>query len=340
MKIRERPRVTMAVIAREAGVSVPTVSKVLNGRRDVAAETRQRVEEVIRERNYLRRAARPQRSAGLLDLVFERLDNPWALEVIRGVEEAAHTAGAGVVISATHGQSRATRQWLQQLAVRRSDGVILVLSDLTRSQKAQLDLLGVPFAVIDPVGQPEPEIPSVGATNWAGGLAATEHLIGLGHRRIAFIGGPRRLLCSRARLDGYRSALEAARLPLDPDLIRAGEFDHETGFNQAVGLLELAEPPTAIFAGSDGQAFGAYEAVRRHGLRIPHDISVVGFDDVPVSRWMAPPLTTVRQPLAEMGATATRTVLRLAAGEQPELLRVELATSLVVRESAAPPARH
>ena len=138
-------------------------------------------------------------------------------------------------------------------------------------------------------------------------------------------------------MDGYRAALEAAGIPVIEELVREGDFYHESGFTAARDLLALPEPPTAIFAASDQMAFGVYEAVRRHGLRVPDDVSVVGFDDLPEVRWASPPLTTVRQPLAEMGILAARTVLRLALGEQVESPRVELATALVVRDSTATP---
>jgi LacI family transcriptional regulator len=178
-------------------------------------------------------------------------------------------------------------------------------------------------------------VPTIGATNWSGGLSATEHLISLGHRRIGLIAGPKSLLCSRARLDGYRAALEAAGI--EEQMIVPGDFMHESGFAGGAELLDRAHPPTAIFASSDTMALGAYEAARRRGLRVPDDVSIVGFDDLPESRWSSPPLTTVRQPLAEMGAQAARTALRLARGEDIEVPRVELATELVVRDSTAPP---
>lgn len=149
---------------------------------------------------------------------------------------------------------------------------------------------------------------------------------------------PRDVLCSRARLDGYRAGLDAAGVELDDTLVWDGDFYYESGFNGGRALLSATNPPTAIVASSDQMAFGVYEAVRQHGLRVPEDVSVVGFDDLPEVRWSSPPLTTVRQPLAEMGALAARTVLRLAAGNEIDSPRVELATALVVRESTAPPA--
>jgi LacI family transcriptional regulator len=151
------------------------------------------------------------------------------------------------------------------------------------------------------------------------------------------VAGPRQLLCSRARLDGYRAGLEAAGIQLDERLVREGDFYHQSGFDAGTNLLALPDHPTAIFASSDQMAFGVYEAIRRRGMRVPDDVSVVGFDDLPEVRWSSPPLTTVRQPLSEMGALAARTVLRLAAGDDVDSPRVELATELVVRESTAPP---
>ncbi|MFC0006400.1 LacI family DNA-binding transcriptional regulator [Micromonospora siamensis] len=330
-------RVTITAIAREAGVSVPTVSRVLNGRSDVAPGTRERVEELLRHHGYQRRSARTVTRAELVDLVFNDLDSPWAVEIIRGVEDVGHNAGVGTVVSAIHSRSTSTRQWLQNLRARASDGVILVTSDVTQPLHAQLRRLNVPVVVVDPAGAPATDVPTVGATNWAGGIAATQHLLELGHRRIGFVAGPTHLLCSRARLDGYRAALEGAGVPLDDRLVRPGDFYHASGFAAGTALLDLAEPPTAIFAASDQMAFGVYEAIRRHGSRVADDVSVVGFDDLPEARWASPPLTTVRQPLVEMGRLAARTVLRLARGEQIESPRVELATELVVRDSSAVP---
>nr|BFE60559.1 LacI family DNA-binding transcriptional regulator [Dactylosporangium thailandense] len=337
VSVEDAGRVTITAIAREAGVSVPTVSRVLNGRSDVSPQTRERVEAILREHGYRRRTARNKPAANLIDLVFNDLDSPWAVEIIRGVEEVAHATGIGTVVSAIHDKPASARQWLQNLRARATDGVIFVTSDVTPPLHAELRRLDIPLAVIDPAGVPTIDVPTVGATNWAGGLRATEHLLSLGHRRIGFIAGPKRLLCSRARLDGYGAALAAAGLDTDPSLIQQGDFYHESGCSGAEALLSLPEPPTAIFASSDQMAFGAYEAVRRRGLRVPDDVSVVGFDDLPESRWTSPPLTTVRQPLAEMGLLAARTVLRMAHGETIETPRVELATELVVRESSAPP---
>ncbi|MBB5868292.1 LacI family transcriptional regulator [Allocatelliglobosispora scoriae] len=336
MTIMEGRRVTIAAIAEEAGVSVPTVSRVLNGQADVAPGTRERVERLLLDHGYQRRNNRSRPSSNLIDLVFNDLDSPWAVEIIRGVEEVAHAEGIGTVVSAIHRKTAATRQWLQNLKARASDGVILVMTDLAPPIYAELQRNSVATVVIDPAGVPSLAVPTVGATNWAGGMSATQHLISLGHRRIGIIAGPKRLLCSRARLDGYRAALDAEGIAFDEALVAQGDFYPETGYSGGLALLDLPERPTAIFASSDQMAFGVFEAVRQRGLRVPDDISVVGFDDLPEAKWSSPPLTTVRQPLAEMGMLAARTVLKLAQGEPVETPRLELATQLVVRDSTAP----
>lgn len=329
---------TLAEIARAAGVSAPTVSKVLNGRADVAPGTRTRVEELLLLHGYRRRRGSTAQSQ-LIDLVFHELDSSWAMEVVRGVENVAREEGLSLVLSESAGRLTPGQTWVDGVLARRPVGVILVLSDLTAAQRAQLTSRNIPFAVVDPAGDPGDDVPSVGTTNWQGGLAATRHLAGLGHRRIGVVSGPSRMMCSRARVDGYRAAMETAGLPLDSDLVREGEFSHEDGYAAGLELLQLPEPPTAIFAGNDLQALGVYEAARQLGLRIPEDLSVVGFDDLPLTRWIGPPLTTVRQPLTEMAETAARLVLDLSRGQQPATTRVDLATNLVVRSSTAAPCR-
>jgi LacI family transcriptional regulator len=331
-----RPRSTLADIAAEAGVSLPTVSKVVNGRADVAPATRARVEQLLDEHNYRHPGQRAGRRSGLIDVVFIGLDSPWAIEILRGIEEWCSAASIGVAVSSVrHGSVRPT-SWTSALASHDTDGVLVVHSEITASQLSELRAADIPIVVIDPANLPDPELPGVGATNWAGGLAATSHLTGYGHRRIGAIGGPLDMLCTRARIDGYRSALESAGLEYDPDLVRYGDFHHEGGFAQGAALLDRSDRPTAIFAGSDQQAMGVYEAARQRGLRIPQDLSVVGFDDLPFSSWLSPPLTTVAQPLADMGSAAAQMLGALIDGVPLVSRRLELATELIVRESTAP----
>jgi LacI family transcriptional regulator len=329
-----RDRVTLADIAAAAGVSVATVSKVRNGHTDVAAKTRSRVEALLADYKYA--ARRPAGRSRLVDLVFADL-SPWAVEIIRGAEEAASAEGCRIAVSVVSGPD-GTEEWLARLSTGQTDGVILVLTELSPGYRARLAAMHLPVVIVDPVGQPDPRIPSIGATNWAGGLMATEHLIEIGHRRIGTITGRPALLCSQARLDGYRSALARAGLQADPGLIYSGDFRFEGALVAATEMLELADPPTAIFAGSDMQAMGVYEAARLHKLRIPDDLSVVGFDDLPMSAWVSPPLTTIVQPLAKMAAMATRTVFDLLDGRiDTSSNRIELTTSLVIRASTGPP---
>jgi len=332
-----RSRPTLAEIAEAAGVSLPTVSKVVNGRADVAASTRAKIEQLLGERNYRHPGVRPGRRSGLIDVVFAGLDSPWAMEILRGIEKwcSAH-AMAAAVSAVRHGSARPT-SWTSALASHDTDGVLLVTSELTTDQLRQLREEDIPLVMVDPANLPEPDLPSVGATNWAGGIAATDHLVELGHRRIGAITGPMEYLCSLARIDGYRSALERAGLPFDPSLVQHGDFMHEGGLTRGGDLLDLSDRPTAIFAGSDQQALGVYEAARQRGLRIPEDLSVVGFDDLPVGRWVSPPLTTVRQPLTEMGQAAAEMLGTLIEGQPLASRRIELATELVVRGSTAAP---
>ncbi|MER5896248.1 LacI family DNA-binding transcriptional regulator [Streptomyces sp. NPDC001876] len=333
-------RVTLTTIASEAGVSVSTVSKVLNGRSDVSTDTKERVEAVMDHLGYQRRPAR--RRGAVIDLVLNELDSLWSVEIIRGVDEVLHAAGASMVLSAVHGRSSDTREWIDQLAARRSNGAILVVSELTPQQRRRLTALDVPFVLLDPVGSVEALVPTVGATNWAGAVSATEHLIELGHTRIAHLAGPRQVLCSRARADGFRATMEAAELPVPEAWAPHGEFNDASGRTELARLLDSLdasgeEPPTALFAASDLQALGAFEVLRDRGYAIPGDMSIVGFDDLPVARWTHPALTTVRQPLLDMASVAANALLRIIDGEPVDQFRLELATQLVVRGSTAPP---
>jgi DNA-binding LacI/PurR family transcriptional regulator len=332
----ERQGLTVAKIAHLAGVSAPTVSRVLNGQPGVALGTRQRVEAVLREQGYQRRESGP---AAILELVFHALESLWALEIIRGVEQVAREHGLAVVLTEMQGRLTPGRAWTEQVLARRPTGVIAVFSELTVQQQSQLATRSIPLVVLDPTGEPLHRTPSVGATNWSGGMAATRHLLDLGHRRVAMLSGPAEWPCCRARLDGYRAAMDAAGVPVDPDLVRVSTLYVEGGLRDGGELLRLPDPPTAIFTANDLQAFGVYEAARQAGLRIPEDLSVVGFDDLSFTRWAGPPMTTVRQPLVRMGAAAARMIVALAGGAELDQHRVELATELVVRQSTAPPSR-
>jgi LacI family transcriptional regulator len=334
-------RATLANVAASAGVSVATVSKVLNGRDDVAPATRALVQELLHEHDYVARRGRPARSPAI-ELFFHGQLNAYHTEVLQGVVEAAAEAGVAVVVSMRpRGQRGAGASrpaaWARELAAAGRQATILVAGELAAADLTALTRARMPVVVIDPLNLPSARVTSVGSTNFAGGLLATRHLLDLGHRRIAYLGGPAAAACNQARMHGYRGAMEAAGAPVPDEYARTGRFSYEHGVAGGAALLDLPEPPTAVFAGSDETALGVIEAARGRGLRIPEDLSVVGFDDTPVARLAAPPLTTVRQPLREMGAVAVRTALRLAAGERVDSHHVELATELVARQSTAPP---
>jgi DNA-binding LacI/PurR family transcriptional regulator len=329
--------VTISVIAESAGVSSPTVSKVINGRSGVAADTRARVEAAIDQYGY--RRPTPATRTRLMELVFRELEHVWAAEIIRGVERVARRYRVRVLVSefGLH-DTVDPPAWMQALVVHRPSCVVSV-AQLSAAERDQLKARGIPFVVLDPTSELPDDVPFVGATNWTGGQAATRHLAELGHRRIAMIAGPDKILFCRARLAGYWSAMESAGLPHGADLVvRTNYLTLDEGYAAARDLLARTPRPTAIFASNDLQALGTYRAVRESGLRIPEDISVVGFDDLPVAAWVDPPLTTVHQPLSEMAATATEIALATHRHEASGQAGVELATTLVVRGSTAPPA--
>ena len=328
---------TIATIADEVGVSVTTVSKVLNGRSDVAPGTRARVEASLERHSYRRRAKRQPAGTEQIDLVFHEFDSAWAMQIIRGVESVAANTKVDVVLSQLDGAHQPPQPWLDGVLARRPLGVLFVQCHLTQPQRQQMGRQRIPFVVVDTDSATSAPVPTVGSNNWNGGLLATRHLIALGHRRIAVISGPEGVLCSRARVAGFRSAHDEAGLPVDEDLVRYGNFYVDAGFQHATELLSRPNRPTAIFAGSDMQAMGVMRAARRLGLDVPTDVSVIGYDNIPVAAWIGPGLTTVNQPLREMATTATRMLLDLARGAEPSTTRIDLVTELVVRESTAPP---
>ncbi|MCG7207422.1 substrate-binding domain-containing protein [Streptomyces arenae] len=250
--------------------------------------------------------------------------------------EAAAEAGVDVVVSVVPDDPLGAA-WARKITNAGREGVILVTSELTAQQRAQFAQSEIPLILIDPMNVPDESVPSIGATNFSGGMAATEHLLRLGHRHIAMIEGRHDALCNTARLHGYQAALSGAGITPDPQLIKPGAFRFEPAYEAAMELFALEEPPTAVFCGNDLEAFGVIEAARVNGLRVPEDVSVVGFDDTAAAATSAPPLTTVRQPFAEIGRAALRSLLRLAAGQPLDSHRMELATQLVVRASTAPP---
>jgi len=333
-------RITIAEIAAQAGVSIPTVSRVLKGRPDVAPATRARVEQILDESGYIRSNASKtlrKNTGGVIDLVVHELDNPAIVEIVRGVEVALERTEWSLSLSFTHHDPREEEQWLDRIRDRATSGVIFIRAENQSSRIYELQRRAMPFVICNQFGDHAPDVPWVGATNWAGARMAVEYLLSLGHRRIGMIGGPASLQCSLDRIAGYRTALEAACIPIDPELIRPGDFRLQSGYTQTCALLDLPNPPTAIFASNDLQAMGVYKALYLRNIRVPEHMSVIGFDNIPFAGVVSPGLTTIHQPLFDMGRMATTMLLRLIAGEALVSSRVELATTLITRESCAPP---
>lgn len=324
-------RRTLADVAALAGTSVPTVSKVLRGGTDVSRETRQAVMAAVETTGYRPRGGDHRRGAesALIDLVLSDVRGSWVQEALEGVEQVATAAGHDVVITIARGDG----DWVHRMLRRRSLGAVIALVDPTPAQLDTLHAAGRPFVLMDPMSRPPAYAWSVGVTNWEGGRSAAEHLLGLGHRTFAAIGGSRAHLYSQARLDGFRSGLQAVEEATLIDLDWA-DWRREDARLAAGRMLDRGRP-SAVFCCSDLMAIGVYDAARERGLRIPEDLSVVGFDDLPEAGWTTPPLTTVRQPIAELGAAAVRMLLRRPSESPARTLREELSTALVERGSTS-----
>jgi DNA-binding LacI/PurR family transcriptional regulator len=325
--------VPIATIAELAGVSRPTVSKVLNGRSGISAHTRQRVEALLREHGY---RWPPPATTPSIEVAFHEMLGSIAIEILRGIDEVASARDCTVGFTDIRQHVAVGLPWIEPMLRRRPIAVIAVSSIVTVEHSERLADSGIPLVAIDPVGDPAPT-PAVSSDNWNGARAATRHLLDLGHRRIGLVTGPVRDLAARARVEGFRAALDDAGIPFDAILERHGVFTFDDGLHLGLQLLTLPQRPTAIVCGDDLQALGVYEAARQAGLRIPDDLSVVGFDDISQAAWAAPPLTTVRQQFARMGATAARLALALADGERLTQDRHELDTTLIVRGSTSTP---
>ena len=345
---RPERRATMAQIAVLAGTSVPTVSKVLNGGTDVSEATRSRVTEVAERLGYtLRPRTAPgagegtvtwtdRRTPPVVDVVVQHVGGSWISGVLEGVEAEAAAFGADLALSV----ARPGAEWIGRLLRRPTLGVILVLAEPTAGELATLGGAGIPVVVVDPISRPPGEVASIGATNWDGGRLAAEHLLDLGHRSFGVIGGRRGQLAGSARIDGFRTALRDAGVALEPERIHHCDWNRErAGAATAAMLAGPGERPTAIFACSDIMALGVYDAAHEVGVAVPAELSVVGFDDVQESAWASPPLTTVQQPIVEMGAAAFRLLQRSRRLEYPvpgvPAARMELETRLIRRSTTA-----
>jgi LacI family transcriptional regulator len=336
--MKKSNHVTIVDVAREAGVSYTTVSRVINNKDNVKPETRERVLMVMTRLGYVVDQRARSLAGGrsqVIGLLVHDLSTSYIGEIMRGVDAELASSQYDLLLYTTHRRKIKESAYVITLTRGMADGLLLVLP---RDPGAYLETLRqyrFPHVLIDHRGVDE-ETPAVAAANQQGAYSATEYLIELGHRRIGFITGAMDQLCAQDRLGGYKAALADHGIAFDPDLVREGNFFQPLGYAGASDLLELPHPPTAIFASNDVSAFGVMEAVREHGLRIPGDVSVVGFDDIPQASHVHPPLTTVRQPLEKMGRTATRMLLERIQDPQRPIERVELPTEFVLRQSCQP----
>lgn len=332
---------TIREIAKHSGVSIATVSRVLNGHPDVAPDTRDTVMRHVKEGSYVtNRTARALAGGrtGLIGLTVPFFDAEYFMQMVAGAAAALKQHDARFVVSPTEHEHDLEVSLLERVMHGTTDGAILILPSESNKELQALKRFGSPFVVLDPSMAPSEDIVTITAAHWSGARAMTEHLVSLGHKRIGVITGTQGWVATVDRLGGYHGALIAAGLPAPPELIAEGDFQVESGYAGAVTLLSLPSPPTAIFAFNDNMAIGAMQAARKLGVRVPEDVSIAGFDDALAACFTVPNLTTIRQPLREMGRVAAEILYRLIDGQPVDATRIELSTKLVVRESTGPPA--
>jgi LacI family transcriptional regulator len=331
---RIKSTLTIRDVAATAGVSVTTVSRVLNDKDDVAPETSLRVRQVINDLGYASSmAAKSMRSqrTNVVGMIVPDLSQPYSQLVIKGANRTVSGAGFDLLAYASASRNaNALETWEQQqvalLNGSVTDGLIIVTPHANTYRSAY------PLVAVDPRSETA-DFPSVLSTNFKGVTAAMDYLFGLGHRRIGFIGGRPDLQSAIRRLEGYQDSLMRAGLPLLPELMQTGDYLRTTAYGAAQCLLKLDPPVTAIVAASDDMAFGVYDAARELGVRIPDDLSVVGFDNVPESATVDPPLTTVDQSIEAMGVVAAEIVIKLILGKPLDELVHKVPTQLVIRQS-------
>ena len=336
-RLQGRPP-TIRDIAREAGVSVATISRVLNRQPHVAPETRAAVLRVVRERGFSQnRSARALSGAptGLVGVTLPYIRASYFARITAALAEALYEQDMRPILCPTLDQHEREVGLLERLMHGTTDGGVLILPSESNDELATLHGYGYPFVVLDPRVPLDPAIATVSAANTTGAMTAVEHLLELGHRRIGAITGPAGWCATEERLLGYRGALARAGVPFDEALEVESDFEIGGGRAAAAQLLDSSSPPTAIFGFNDNLAIGALEAARERGLAVPVDLSLVGFDDSEEAPIVTPPITSVRQPLAEMGRMAVNLLVRQLQNQRIEALHVQLETKLVVRESTA-----
>ena len=302
---------TIADVAARAGVSKTTVSRVLNGKGEVDEATAARVGRVIDELGYVPSARAVGLARGrtrIVGMLVPSLTWPWMGEVLQGVVDVVETEGYGLLLFTCNRGDESMRQFASQVSAKSFDGLLVIEPEGTLDYIAGLHARGLPVVLIDDRAN-RPLFPSVATTNRSGGQAAGAHLLDLGRRRPLVITGLKRFGCTQERLDGFAEAYAGADLPLDPTLVVEGDFTFDCAQQAVKRMIGAGVEFDAVFAHNDLSAAGAMQAVRESGRRVPEDVAVVGFDDLPLAATTEPPLTSVRQPLREMGEAAARMLL-------------------------------
>ncbi|WP_030669406.1 LacI family DNA-binding transcriptional regulator [Streptomyces cellulosae] len=331
-------RVTIAQVAEEAGVSAMTVSNVLNGKPGAKDETRRRVMEVVDRLGYVPNvSARGLKGGrtGLVGVLTLDLTTQYGLEIVRGIADELASLEFEALINVSYHDGSRERDRIGFLTRGLVDGLLMIAPVLEDETISLLRQRGIPAVVIDPRNI-DVDLPRVTVDNYHGTRSGTQHLIGLGHTRIAYIGGNLDLESTSVRFKGFDDAMRLAGLTVDEQMVAYCDFSYVSGFRTASRFIE-EHRPTAIVAGADLIAFGAIDAARKHGFDVPGQLSVVGFDDLPQAAQSYPGLTTVRQPLHDMGQTAVRALMSIIEGNAPVMEHMQMPTTLVVRGTTAAP---
>ncbi|MGB9593341.1 MAG: LacI family DNA-binding transcriptional regulator [Anaerolineae bacterium] len=330
--------VSIKDIARAAGVSHSTVSRALADSPLVKDETRERIKRIAQEMGYSPHALARSlvtRRTQTVGVVVTTIADPFVSEIVRGLEETGQNHGYTIILCNSNAEPRRELAAVKALREKRVDGIIVTASRIGDLYLPLLEDFGVPIVLINNQ-QTGKYVYSIGTDDLRGGQIATEHLLSLGHTRIAYIASPNNVNSSQARMDGYRAALEAAGIAFDPALVADGDGRPAAAMRATEHLLSRGVRPTAIFCYNDMTAIGTIRALKRMGIRVPDDISVVGYDDIPIVEYLDPPLTTIRQRKYDMGCMAMDMLLRLLNGAA-DVQDVTIEPTLVVRESTSAP---
>ncbi|MFO7882017.1 MAG: LacI family DNA-binding transcriptional regulator [Kosmotogaceae bacterium] len=327
-------KLTIADIARMANVSKATVSYVINNKKGVSLDVRKKIKQIIKESNYkpntMARALAGKRTNSV-GLIIPDISDMFYANIIRGVEKASGKFGYFLNLFTTHADPEKEHEVFDFFTSSMADGVIVMTYFVGKEVTKKLKQRKIPCVFLDfPYDN---YIYSVSVDNFEGGYKATNYLISLGHKKIAFILGPEAARDSKARYHGYLRALEEHNIHFDKDFVLKGDFLTKSGYKAAKRLLETQKIPTALFAANDQMALGAMSAFKKEGYRIPEDISIIGFDNTEASSFSRPALTTIMQPIFEMGSLAAKTLISLINGKTPGKKRYLLETRLIERQS-------